>query len=51
MLQSFVCPLGYDGIYADPLNCSKFYNCTENNATPHVITIIDFNLIIIWKTF
>ena len=38
-LQSFVCPLGYDGSYADLSNCTSFYTCVENTAIFNVNNI------------
>ena len=36
MSQSFTCPLGYDGYYADLTNCSNYYVCTNNIADLNV---------------
>ena len=37
IFQSFVCPLGYDGYYADPSTCSSYYICRTNVAYHYVI--------------
>ena len=43
LLQSFFCPLGYDGYYADPTTCSSYYICRENVAYHYVIIKLQYN--------
>ena len=57
LFQAFSCPLGYDGQFADPLNCSSYYICRaivaykSVNITAIIECLAHYSVVVVLTSF